>query len=326
MDGIARPRPAIAFNTVHKELTRGEVHGVGGDVPDAVDFVVRTTERTGALRVERSVFVVHEDVGIAGVVFFFYIDKAEGFGVSDGKTVVHTTRETVARRTREHVERFAMVAVKRFLAALAVIDADGALEAVDFQIAESLTTEVVEDARWKAVGNGGRDGTLFFALQMELRGGGIDSIEVPRGNGNINTRAMGDAVLVNPKLVLVGGEPTGISMDGIAVDEEGWRRGLVPNLDVELVLASGDGVFFSRKLEFAVDGEVELAFDSNGNRLPVVESESLRELNGDVMAILFPKRGKHGAALGAAVIEDVAEPDFEVARIPDPGGLLTFGY
>ena len=101
---------------------------------------------------------------------------------------------------------------------------------------------------------------------------------------------------------------------------------MVPDLDIELVFADGDGVFFSRKLEFAVDGEVELAFDSNGNRLPVVENESLRELNGDVMAILFPKRGKHGAALGAAVIEDVAEPDFEVARIPDPGGLLTFGY
>ena len=101
---------------------------------------------------------------------------------------------------------------------------------------------------------------------------------------------------------------------------------MVPDFDVELVFAGGNCVFLGRELEFTVDGEIILAFGGNSDCLLMVESESLRELDGDIVRVLLPERWKHGTALGATVVEDVAEPDFEVARIPDPGGLLTFGY
>ena len=42
--GVARPRPAVTLDAVHEELTRGEVHRVGGNVPDIVYQVVRTAE------------------------------------------------------------------------------------------------------------------------------------------------------------------------------------------------------------------------------------------------------------------------------------------
>ena len=137
---------------------------------------------------------------------------------------------------------------------------------------------------------------------------------------------MSDAVLINPEFVLVGGEPGGVGVDGVTSDEEGGWSGLIPNLDVQLVIAGRDGVFLSRKLKLAVEGEVELAFGSDGDGLFMIEGKCLRELYRYVVTILLPKGRKHSAALGTTIIEDVAEPDFEIARIPNPSGLLAFGY
>ncbi len=94
---------------------------------------------------------------------------------------------------------------------------------------------------------------------------------------------MGDAILVNPEFVLVCGKPCGVGMDSVAVDEEGRRRGLVPDFNVELVFTGRDGVFLNGELELTVYGEIVLAFSGDGDGFLVVERESLRELDGDVV-------------------------------------------
>ena len=71
-------------------------------------------------------------------------------------------------------------------------------------------------------------------------------------------------------------------------------------------------------LELAIKGEVVLAFDGDGNSFLVVEGKGFRELYRHVVTVLLPERGEHRTALRAAVVEDVAEPYFEVAGIPDP--------
>ena len=48
LNGIARPSPAVALDAVHHKFTCGEVHRVSPYLPDAVEFVVGTFERTTA--------------------------------------------------------------------------------------------------------------------------------------------------------------------------------------------------------------------------------------------------------------------------------------
>jgi hypothetical protein len=63
-----------------------------------------------------------------------------------------------------------------------------------------------------------------------------------------------------------------------------------------------------------------LPFTSNGDGFGVVEGKRLRELYCHIVGILFPKRRKHGTTFSSAVVEDVAQPYLEIARIPDPSG------
>ena len=88
------------------------------------------------------------------------------------------------------IQGLAMFFVEGFLAAFAIVDADGALQAVNLQIAKGFATEVIDYTRrrlqrhtvtsgQRTVGNGGRNRTALFALQMEGRGWGADVVEVP---------------------------------------------------------------------------------------------------------------------------------------------------
>ena len=99
---------------------------------------------------------------------------------------------------------------------------------------------------------------------------------------------------------------------------------MIPNLDVQLVIAGRDGVFLSRKLKLAVEGEVELAFGSDGDGLFVIEGKCLRELYRYVVTILLPKGRKHSAALGTTVVKNIAEPNLEIAWIPDPCWFIVY--
>ena len=136
LDGVAAPGPAVALDAVHEELAGGEVHGVGGNVPDAVQQVVGTAEGAGAGEVVRGVFLIHEEVVVGGAGVGFGIDVAEGLGGRRGRASTYGKRKDV--------EGFAMVFVEGFLAALAVVDAEGALEVLYLQVAEGLAAEVVE--------------------------------------------------------------------------------------------------------------------------------------------------------------------------------------
>ena len=84
----------------------------------------------------------------------------------------------------------------------------------------------------------------------------------------------------------------------------------------------GDGVGVGGELESTVYLDVILSLGGDGDGLFVFKGEGFGELYRHVVGVLLPERGEHGAALGAAVVEDVAEPDFEVAGIPDPGGFI----
>ena len=70
---------------------------------------------------------------------------------------------------------------------------------------------------------------------------------------------MGYTVLVNPNFVLIGDEPCGVSVDGLARDEEGGWCGLVPDFDAQFVAAFRNAVGVGW-LQLTVDGEVILAF------------------------------------------------------------------
>ena len=130
---------------------------------------------------------------------------------------------------------------------------------------------------------------------------------------------MGHAILVDPQLVLVGSEPRRVAVDDFPVHEQCRRRSLVPYLDVQLVFASRDGKRLGHtKLQLAVECQIELTFGDNGDGLFLTEGEGLAEFHGNVVRVLFPERRKHGSALRATVIEDVAQPYLEVARIPYP--------
>ena len=134
---------------------------------------------------------------------------------------------------------------------------------------------------------------------------------------------MGLAILVNPDLVLIGGEPTAIRLDGLAVDVEGGWGGRVVYLDVHMVLSTGDkeGVGHA-KLQVSVNLQAELSFGYDAHLLGVRQADGLRELHRRPVGILLPEWGKHRTTLGAAVVETVSQPYLKVAGIPYPCGLL----
>ena len=54
------------------------------------------------------------------------------------------------------------------------------------------------------------------------------------------------------------------------------------------------------------------------------QCECLAELHRYIVGVLFPEWWEHGTTLCAAVVEDVAEPYLEIARIPYPGRFIVF--
>ena len=124
----------------------------------------------------RRELVVHGHVVVGGSSFLFYIDETKSFAFC----------YIVPRfRVLQPVERFAVVFIQRFLAALAIIDVDGALQILDRQVAEGLFAKVVERA--VCCDGFAADGTQLFALQMVQRGWGVDAVEVPRGSRHVDT-------------------------------------------------------------------------------------------------------------------------------------------
>ena len=209
-----------------------------------------------------------------------------------------------------------MVFVQCFLAALAIIDVDGALQVFYFQVAEGLLTEVVE----RAVGRDGlaADGLQLFALQMVRRRRGVDGVEVPRGGRDIDARAVRHTVFVNPQLVLVGCQPGGVAAKGVALYEDGWRRSLVPHLEGDAVLAGRNGKGVAHGIQLAVQCQVVAPLGGNGDGFLAVQGKRLGELDGGVVGVLLPERRKHSATLGATIVKDVAQPHLEVAGVPYP--------
>ena len=210
-----------------------------------------------------------------------------------------------------------MFFVEGFLAAFAIIDADGALQALNFQVAEGLATEVVERSVYCDIIAAYR--TALFALKVEGGWWGVGAVEIPVSGRDIDARAVSNAILVNPQFVLVGDQPSGVSTDGFTLDVEGRGRGLVPHLQVQLVVAlRHDKGLWHAKLQFAVECQIELTFSGNADGLVTFQGEGFRKFYRDVVGVLLPEGGEHGSPLRTTVIEDVAQPYLEIARIPYP--------
>ena len=160
LDGVARPRPAVALDAVHKKFAGGQVHRIGADLPDTVQLVIVATERTRTAFIEGSVFVVHQHIVVSSAGVALHIDEAESLGRRDGGDRgggsegagavggrhpycgSRFCRDCRQRRHCEHIQCFAMLLVEGFLSALAIINADGALQALHLQVAEGFAAEV----------------------------------------------------------------------------------------------------------------------------------------------------------------------------------------
>ena len=79
LNSIARPSPAVTLDAVHHEFACGEVHRVSSDLPDAVQFLVGTFERTTACEVLRQIFVLHADAFDRHPLGKHDLHEAEGF-------------------------------------------------------------------------------------------------------------------------------------------------------------------------------------------------------------------------------------------------------
>ena len=138
LNGIARPGPAIALDTVHHEFARGEIHRVSPDLPDAVQLLVGTFERTTACEVLRQVFVLHADAFDRHPLGKHDLHEAEGFRFGDyeARTVFNL----------KLVERLAIVLVERFGFTFAVVEFDDAvaLDAVEDDVTHCLLAEIDE--------------------------------------------------------------------------------------------------------------------------------------------------------------------------------------
>ena len=68
-------------------------------------------------------------------------------------------------------------------------------------------------------------------------------------------------------------------MDGGTLDEEGRGRCLIPHLEIQFVLACRYHKCLGHsKLQFAIEGKIELSLTGNGDRLFVFEVKLVREL------------------------------------------------
>ena len=99
---------------------------------------------------------------------------------------------------------------------------------------------------------------------------------------------------------------------------------MIPYLDVQLMLSGRDVISMGGKLQLTIDGKVELPFTVDGDGFCFCQCECLAELHRYIVGVLFPEWWEHGTTLCAAVVEDVAEPYLEIARIPYPGGFIVF--
>ena len=114
-------------------------------------------------------------------------------------------------------------------------------------------------------------------------------------------------------------EGKSFAVDSFPIHEQGWGRGLVPHLQIQLMLAfRHDKGLGHAKLQFAVESQIKLTLGGNTDRLFPFKGESFAEFYRDVVGVLLPEGRKHRSPLRTTVIEDVAQPYFEVARIPYP--------
>ena len=154
---------------------------------------------------------------------------------------------------------------------------------------------------------------------MECRRWRIDTVEVPRSGRDVNSRTVSHTVLVNPNFVFVSGKPRRITLYRSSFNKQCWRCCLIMNLYVEAVLSGRHGEFARHaKLQFSVEHQVEVALGGDGYRFLPVEVHLCRKFHSRVVAVLFPERREHSSTLRSTVVELIAEPHLEVARIPYP--------
>ena len=89
-----------------------------------------------------------------------------------------------------------------------------------------------------------------------------------------------------------------------------------------MTVAVGADSALRHRQQLPVEGHIQLSFGGDGDGLCTIEVDSLRELHRHIVGVLLPERRKHRATLRAAVIENISQPDIEVAGIPYPCCLI----
>ena len=167
-----------------------------------------------------------------------------------------------------------MFLVLCFFSALSVVDVERTFQVFDFQVAEGLLAKIVKGFISSQSMTAYR--TEFFALQLERGGWGADAVEMPMGSRHVDARAMCHSVFVNPYLILIGCQPCGVCLDGFSVNIQGWRRSLVPYLQIQFMLTFWYQKRLGHtKLQFPIKHQVELSLASNGDGLVLRHVESL---------------------------------------------------
>ena len=296
LDSVARPRPADTLDAIHKELAGSQVHRIGCDIPNLIQFVVRATEGTCVRSIEGGVLVVHRYAIVGSTVFLLDINKAESLAVC------HTIPGFAVAKS---VQCLAVFLVERFLPTFAIVDIDGVDKVMHYQITEGLTTEVVEHTIFRNSLT-----SLWLALlALQVEGGGrcVDGVEVPMGCWHVDAGAVSHAILVNPYLILIGGQPRRVCLDGIAINKQSWRGSLVPHLQVQFVLTLWhDKSLRHTKLQLAVEHKVKTAFGGYRDGLRMSQVDHRGEFHSGPMRVLFPERREHGAPFRSPVVETVA--------------------
>ena len=322
--GIPAPHPPVTLDAVDEELTGRQVHGIGTDVPDAVQFLVATPERAAILL--REILVEHADTVVCEVSIRSDKHIAEGF--APFKRVDRTATGQFAEGEVSDmlgckfqlVESLAMFGVECLFRTFAVIDVHEAspLGVVDDEVTEGFASEVVEYASVCLLLCHGR---LRPQAQAEFRGACPRVVEVPVGSIHVgSSRSIaGLAAFVYPLLVLVGHLPRAVRVYRLPIDKQGRRSGLVPHLDVQMVCPCREmEAIRHTKLQLAVELDVELAFSRDIDVLRFCQFQLLTKFHSHVVAIHLPERGKECSTLGAATIHLIAQPYFIVTGIPYP--------
>ena len=216
LDSITTPYPAVAFDTVNKELAGSEMHGIGPHFPNTVQFFIIATETSTILF--RKIFILHGDFSNLYTRLVSYINITEGFTVLQCIFVFRITQRRSAtdgkvghlsRFEQEFVQCFAICFIFCFFRAFTIINLYFSFSGKIFQCDESerLFSKIIKNTSFSLFCLCNR--LLWFTHQTELGRKLGSPGKVPASGIHIDSGrcVTGFSALVNPFFIFVSHTP-----------------------------------------------------------------------------------------------------------------------